>query len=67
MSRVGSPEIEAKNLFDTNLELEGYMFEYFFDNAIPPDGETEEQYLRKLRREYFKFKKESAKRLLGLE
>ena len=67
MSRVGLPEIEAKNLFDTNLELEGYMFEYFFDNVRPPDGVTEEEYLTKLRREYFKLKVEAARRLLGLE
>ena len=63
MSRVDTPEIEAKNLFDTILELEGYMFEYFFDNAILPDGVTEEEYLSELKREYSKLKEEAAKKI----
>ena len=68
MSRVVvSPEIEAKNLFDSILELEGYMFEYFFDNTSPPDGVIEKDYLTELNREYLKLKVEKAKRLLGLE
>ena len=64
---VDSPEIEAKILFDTHTEGEGFLFEYFLDNNSPPDGVTEEDYLKELRQEYYKLKREEARRLLGLD
>ena len=63
---VNSPEIEAKELFYYSFN-ESYLFEYFFEDAIPPDGISEEDYIEELKREYYKLKREEAKRLLGLE
>ena len=62
---VNSPEIEAKELFYSFNE--SYLFEYFFEEAISPDGISEEDYIEELKREYYKLKREEAKRLLGLE
>ena len=42
---VESPEIEAKELFLQSVEDEGFLFEYFFENACPPDGVSENDYL----------------------
>ena len=68
MSRVvGSPEIEAKDKFDLLQEKEYYILYYFLENASPPDGKSEEDYLKKFREEYYKLKVEEARRLLGLE
>ena len=60
-----SPKIEARNLWSSFDEND--LFEYFFDDVKPPDGILEEDYLTELRHEYFKLKREEAKRLLGLE
>lgn len=64
---VDSPEIEAKEMFDSYDEGEGYLFEYFFEDASPPDGISEEDYLKELKREYYKLKIKEAKRLIGLD
>ena len=60
---VNSPEIEAKDLFVSSDEDEGY----FFENSRPPDGVSEEDYLKELKREYYKLKREEARRFLGLD
>ena len=64
---VDTPKIEAKELFDSTEEGERFLFEYFFNSASPPDGVTEEDYLKELEREYYKLKREAARRLLGLD
>ena len=64
---VDTPEIEAKELFDSSNEGEGYLFEYFFEDASPPDGVSKEDYLKELSREYYKLKREEARRFLGLD
>ena len=51
---VGLPKFEAKQLFDSIDD--GDLFEYFFEDAIPPDGVSKDDYL----------KIEEARRLLGL-
>ena len=61
---VDSPEIEAKELFYSHDDND--LFESFLDYAIPPDGVTEKDYLEELKREYWKLKREEARRLLGL-
>ena len=62
---VDSPEIEAKELFYFNDDND--LFEYFFENASPPDGVSKDDYLKELKPEYYKLKVEEAKRLLGLD
>ena len=64
---VDTPEIEAKEMFDSTKEGESFLSEYFFESARPPDGVTEEDYLKELEREYFKLKREEARRFLGLD
>ena len=64
---VESPEIEAKELFLQSVEDEGFLFEYFFENACPQDGVSENDYLEELKREYHKLKVKEARRLLGLD
>ena len=62
---VDSPEIEAKEMiysFDEND-----LFVYFFEDARPPDGVSEDDYLKELKREYYKLKVKEARRLLGLD
>ena len=54
-------------MFDSSEEGEGFLFEYFFNSACPPDGISEEDYLKELKREYFKLKREESRRLLGLD
>ena len=61
---VGSPKFEAKQLFDSIDD--GDLFEYFFEDAIPPDGISKEKYLKELEKEFYKLKREEARRLLGL-
>ena len=68
MSRVvGSPKIESKDKFDLLQEKEYDILYYFLENASPPDGKSEEDYLKEFREELYKLKREEAKRLLGLE
>ena len=64
---VDSPEIEAKKLFSQVIEGESFLFEYFFESYSPPDHISEEDYMKELREEYFKLKREEARRLLGLD
>ena len=64
---VDSPEIEAKELFLQVQEGESFLFEYFFESYRPPDHISEEDYMKELREEYLKLKREAARRLLGLD
>ena len=64
---VDSPEIEAKKLFSQVLEGESFLFEYFFESYKPPDGISEEDYMKELKVEYFKLKRDYARRLLGID
>ena len=61
---VGTPEFEAKQLFDSINY--GDLFQYFFEDASPPDGVSKYDYLKELRKEFYKLKIEEAKILLGL-
>ena len=64
---VNTPKIEAKELFLQVQEGEGFLFEYFFESFRPPDGISEEDYMKELKSEYWKLKREEARRLLGLD
>ena len=64
---VDSPKIEAKELFNSSEEGERFLFECFFNNASPKDGISEEDYLKELKREFYKLKREESRRLLGLD
>ena len=64
---VYTPKIEAKELFLQVQEGESFLFEYFFESYRPPDHISEEDYMKELREEYLKLKREEARRLLGLE
>ena len=63
---VDSPEIEAKELFLQVQEGESFLFDYFFESYRPPDHISEEDYMKELTVEYFKLKREEARRLLGI-
>ena len=64
---VDSPEIETKELFLQVQEGESFLFEYFFESYRPPDHISEEDYMKELREQYFKLKREEARRLLRLD
>ena len=64
---VYTPKIEAKELFLQVQEGESFLFEYFFESFRPPDGISEEDYMKELKSEYWKLKREEARRLLGLD
>ena len=64
---VDSPEIEAKKLFSPVIEGESFLFDYFFEGDKPPDHISEEDYKKELKEEYFKLRREEARRLLGLD
>ena len=64
---VNTPKIEAKELFLQVQEGESFLFEYFFESYRPPDGISEEDYMKELTEEYLKLKREEARRLLGLK
>ena len=66
-SVVNSPKIEAKELWNQACEGESFLFEYFFELNTPPEGISEEDYMKELKEEYFKLKREQARRLLGLD
>ena len=66
-NRVDSPEIEAKKLFSQVIKGESFLFEYFFEGVKPPDNISEEDYMKELKAEYFKLKREEARTLLGLK
>ena len=63
---VDSPEIEVKELFLQVQEGESFLFDYFFESYRPPDHISEEDYMKELKVEYFKLKREEARRLLGI-
>ena len=61
---VNTPETEAKRLFLHVRDLEiKLLYNFFNDNVTPPHGVTEDEYLRKLIKEYHKLYKERAKLL----
>ena len=62
---VDSPKKEAEYLFYSIDE--SWLFDCFFDDASPPDGLSEKDYMKELRQEYYKLKIEEARRLLGLD
>ena len=62
-----TPKIEAKEIFSNITEGEEFLFDYFFESYKPPDGVSKEDYMRDLREQYLKLKREEAKRLLGLD
>ena len=62
---VNTPKIEAKEIFSQVLEGESFLFEYFFESYRPPGHISEEDYMKELREEYLKLKREEARRLLG--
>ena len=64
---VNTPKIEAKELFLQVQEGESFLFEYIFERYRPPDEISEEDYMKELKEEYLKLKREEAKRLLGLK
>ena len=64
---VNTPKIEAKELFLQVREGESFLFEYFFESYRPPNGISKEDYMKELRKEYFKLKREESRRLLGLK
>ena len=64
---VNTPKIEAKELFLEVREGESFLFEYFLESYRPPDGISEEDYMKELREEYLILKREEARRLLGLK
>ena len=64
---VNTPKIEAKELFLQVQEGESFLFEYFFESYKPPDGISDEDYMKELKEEYNKLKREEARRLLGLK
>ena len=65
---VDTPEIEAKELFSQVIEGEKFLFDYFFEvDKQTPDGSSKEDYMKKLREQYFKIRRKEARRLLGLE
>ena len=53
---VNTPVIEAKELWDQVCEGERFLFDYFFELNSPPDGESEENYMKRLKLEYNKLK-----------
>ena len=63
---ANTPKIEAKELFLQVQEGESFLFEYFFEVNRPPDGISKEDYMKELKSEYWKLKREEARRLLGL-
>ena len=64
---ANTPKIEAKEIFLQVQEGESFLFEYFFESYRPPDHISEEDYMKELREEYLKLKREESKRLLGLK
>ena len=64
---AGTPKNEAKEIFNNVIEGESFLFEYFFESYRPPDGISEEDYMKELNEEYLKLKREEARRLLGLK
>ena len=64
---VNTPVFEAKELWDQVCEREEFLLIYFFELNNPPDGISKEDYMRDLKEEYYKLKREEARRLLGLD
>ena len=66
-SVAGSPKDEAKEIFLQVQEGESFLFDYFFESYRPPDHISEEDYMKELKVEYFKLKRDYARRLLGID
>lgn len=68
-NKVDTPEIEAKKIFNNVIEGEQFLFDYFFEcNKVPPDKyKSKEDYLRDLKEQYLKLKRDASRVLLGLE
>lgn len=68
-NKVDTPEIEAKKIFDNITEGEEFLLGYIFEsNKVPPDNyKSKEDYLRDLKIEYLKLKRDASKILLGLK
>ena len=66
-SVANTPKIEAKELFLQVQEGESFLFEYFFESNRPPDGISEEDYMKELKSEYWKLKREEARRFLRMK
>ena len=66
-SVAGSPKDEAKEIFLQVQEGESFLFEYFFESYRPPDHISEEDYMKELKVEYFKLKRDYARKLLGID
>ena len=54
---VGSPEQEANELFKDYIDT-SHFFEYFFEDASPPDGVEIKEYLKELEKEFYKLVRE---------
>ena len=63
---VGPPEFEAKELFNEYIDTSPF-FEYFFEDASPPDGITKEDYLKELEKCFFELLKEYYSNLYNRE
>ena len=66
-SVAGSPKDEAKEIFLQVQEGESFLFDYFFESYRPPDHISEEDYMKELKVEYFKLKRDYARKLLGID
>ena len=64
---VNTPKIEAEEMFLQVQEGESFLFEYFFESYRPPDHISEEDYMKELKVEYFKLKRDYARKLLGID
>ena len=64
---ANTPKIEAKEIFLQVQEGESFLFEYFFESYRPPDHISEEDYMKELKVEYFKLKRDYARKLLGID
>ena len=61
---VDTPKIEAKELFSQVIEGESFLFEYFFESYRPPNRISKENYMKELKSEYRKLKREEAKEIV---
>ena len=59
-------KLKQKKFFYKFKKEKVFLFEYFFEVNKPPDGISKEDYMKELKSEYWKLKREEARRLLGL-
>ena len=62
-----SPKYETKGIFLQAQQGVEFLFDYFFERRMKPDGVSEEDYMKELKEEYYKLQREEARRLLGLD